>query len=556
MTRICIVAVHGVGGAVSGDILTSLAPVADSDDDRGFVRQDLILKGQVYPRLIRSITSANGSRVSEIIETNWSDIMRPANSLLGVGKHCIYIPMAMALLSLGTRVTTPGSFLARVHFQLFALTYPWILLSTLLVMAIFASDPASHKIFRWTIGFSVPAVMVFIAWFLGRVHASFRIGYLWAPFTFLVGLAMLCSSSVDFSSFTVFTSGAIYGYMQLVICLTFIGALTAALMFPGVNVGRLASGGFIWIPFLVFCLVGVAIWACALQLAGLHLNSDNFERWTELFLAVLPYNLAVAETSLMLATVACTLIPTVLGLSAYFFPKSLRARWKFPQPGPAVREVLSFGLWFGPLVILAALIVIPATSYRTQTSGAIVEIYQRSALRFYALLPLLLPAARIVLDATGDVIYYLLPHATSSSSTTSTKGLGTQTQTVPRLIAVLRYVRRSHPRTKVVVLAHSQGSILAYAALRSEPELADELITMGSPIASLYGRFFRGEFAHYSAEIGIPWTNLFRSGDYVGGVIPSVCESEAMGTGGHINYWGDPTVHKLIRQRLLFSCAK
>jgi hypothetical protein len=97
-----------------------------------------------------------------------------------------------------------------------------------------------------------------------------------------------------------------------------------------------------------------------------------------------------------------------------------------------------------------------------------------------------------------------------------------------------RIFRHLQAGRRVVVCAHSQGSVLAYAALL---ELAQHfpdktknvaLVTFGSPLRTLYGRFFPAYFArrdflwlraHLAKGDGhpcVPWRNFFRRTDYVG----------------------------------------
>jgi hypothetical protein len=73
----------------------------------------------------------------------------------------------------------------------------------------------------------------------------------------------------------------------------------------------------------------------------------------------------------------------------------------------------------------------------------------------------------------------------------------------------------------VIVSAHSQGSIVAAAALDSIGGDDVRLLTHGSPLASLYMRFFPISFpAEVAARIGVrPWVNLWRPTDPVGGAV-------------------------------------
>lgn len=114
----------------------------------------------------------------------------------------------------------------------------------------------------------------------------------------------------------------------------------------------------------------------------------------------------------------------------------------------------------------------------------------------------------------------------------------------------------------VVVSAHSQGSLLAVAALAIAPGHRVGLVTHGSPIHRLYARFFPeylgGAFIrHLRDRLDGRWVNLYRLTDYIGGTIPdcgddrllpdplSPDEDESLGT--HLGYDRLPPHTEAIR---------
>ncbi|MEX1043814.1 MAG: hypothetical protein WD020_04190 [Acidimicrobiia bacterium] len=86
---------------------------------------------------------------------------------------------------------------------------------------------------------------------------------------------------------------------------------------------------------------------------------------------------------------------------------------------------------------------------------------------------------------------------------------------------VLAQLGRTHDR--VVVSAHSQGSIVAVAALDSMPDTDVSLLTHGSPLAPLFMRFFPVSFPpEVPSRIAVrPWINLWRPTDPIGGPVRS-----------------------------------
>jgi hypothetical protein len=114
---------------------------------------------------------------------------------------------------------------------------------------------------------------------------------------------------------------------------------------------------------------------------------------------------------------------------------------------------------------------------------------------------------------------------------------------VPELRWVIR--RRRRPGRPLVVAAHSQGSVLAFAAvgaeLRRDPEPGAgpvSLLGFGSPVGALYGSMFPAYFgpaqrADVAARIeagGGRWWNLFRATDPISGPVVAPGSAPTDGT--------------------------
>jgi hypothetical protein len=162
-----------------------------------------------------------------------------------------------------------------------------------------------------------------------------------------------------------------------------------------------------------------------------------------------------------------------------------------------------------------------------------------------------------------------------------------------RMVSLMRYIshwqRSGRGYDAVVVIAHSQGTILAVEALRfhrnvgfsglkplpvqnasrsdfnSFPEV--HLMTMGSPLRQLYERSFPRHFGWAGTaecppegpncdHLGVQqWVNVYRSGDYVGRALwqspddprtyqvrddwfgERPCRERCLGEGAHTHYW-------------------
>lgn len=97
---------------------------------------------------------------------------------------------------------------------------------------------------------------------------------------------------------------------------------------------------------------------------------------------------------------------------------------------------------------------------------------------------------------------------------------------VPDLVSCVRAWCDRGPGRRVVVSAHSQGTVIAAAALWQLPESVRHqvgLLTYGSPLRRLYGRFFPAYMAPEDLarlRLHIPaWRNLYRCTDPIGGPV-------------------------------------
>jgi hypothetical protein len=97
---------------------------------------------------------------------------------------------------------------------------------------------------------------------------------------------------------------------------------------------------------------------------------------------------------------------------------------------------------------------------------------------------------------------------------------------VPELAARLTELTRSHPEQPIFVSAHSQGSVIAAAALLLHhsrlPHVA--LVSYGSPLERLYAEYFPAYFGNVTFEqldsrLGNHWLNLYRTTDPIGGAV-------------------------------------
>jgi hypothetical protein len=105
---------------------------------------------------------------------------------------------------------------------------------------------------------------------------------------------------------------------------------------------------------------------------------------------------------------------------------------------------------------------------------------------------------------------------------------------VPELRERIRYVLRDSTeadRGQLVVVAHSQGTVLAAAAIASLPHDEGEptLVTFGCPLGTLFAPTWPSYIPPLTAQLAqrvgrrpnYPWVNFWRITDPIGGPVPS-----------------------------------
>jgi hypothetical protein len=555
---ISVVAVHGVGDAEPGAILRDLSKLLSGkaqshgsehhNPDPVFRRDDWVVNGQVYPRMTQECGSPSACKVKEIIEVNWADVLRPAQTSWDVIKHLLFVTLAMLRLSCDPAPGGRTPRIARLHVRLFAGGMFWLWLLAMMVMLL-ASCGAENGLARGTVAVAFPLAAVVLARFLGRYEVAFVAGYAWAAVLALAAGAFLWPRGWNTPASWVAWSGAAYGWSQAILAFTLTAAFIEALAVGrGLNgTQRFARGGLIWIPFIIYSAAAVGTWASALYVAREHLNLADHLAWEQAFLPQLRYDLKAAEIWMMRATLAIGLLPACLGVLAYGLPQSLRRPLRLAAPGRAVQDVFAFTLWAAPFILAAASTAFWVTTLSggpdQRTGVSILAIYAMSAARLAAFLPLALPPARIVLDVMGDILFHLQSAGAP---------LDSKAWTSPRLGSLLQHLRRATPRRRIVVLAHSQGTVVSWNVLRQDSGLGDAFVTMGSPLESLYGRFLGG--IHERPEpAGGGWRNLYRDGDYIAGPIRAAQTNESIGAGGHTNYWSDARILEPVMSLLATS---
>jgi hypothetical protein len=139
-----------------------------------------------------------------------------------------------------------------------------------------------------------------------------------------------------------------------------------------------------------------------------------------------------------------------------------------------------------------------------------------------------------------------------------------------RLVDTLILLLRSEQPDEVVIVSHSQGTVISVEALRGgrlRAQMKEEkikpfsidLVTMGSPTSHLYGFYFSQEFDLKSTDPskdvtdGIAsWVNIYRVDDFVGtdveGTREDFPQNEWVPAQGHTGYWTDDSVLRHLKR--------
>jgi hypothetical protein len=187
-------------------------------------------------------------------------------------------------------------------------------------------------------------------------------------------------------------------------------------------------------------------------------------------------------------------------------------------------------------------------------------------------LPLFVKQIRLALDLAHDVIFYIHYSWGGGRQFLSRFRSGTRPGVNPvrsRFRSVVDHVRLEDGISRLIIVAHSQGSVIALDELahswrRDELPPGISLVTLGSPISHLYHHYFPGAYPDWKdpwwdelfARV-TRWANFYRAGDYVGTTIDptSRCQfsEQALGEGGHSNYWTDPRLLAALERWQLFT---
>jgi hypothetical protein len=301
----------------------------------------------------------------------------------------------------------------------------------------------------------------------------------------------------------------------------------------------------LYLPLIFITIVGSCVWAFALNAVYLFAPKGRMEdHWGRLFVDNLGYDLKQVEWGALGAIVALGTL-CVLGAIGYGV-----LRWvgtTKPRPGRFLQWWLLVVLALAPFVLACpgGLMLWTCSLWSSPSPTDVLLVYTLSAVRVVALVPVLIGPFGVLLQVLGDVVLYLLP----------AEGLSARDRCRGRLSQLLVHLFAQPGIGKVIIVAHSQGSVIAVDVLATLPPspMPVHLVTIGSPLESLYMGLLGWTIPDPRAGgLVKTWYNLYRPGDYIGGPIHAIKLDNAPpllqenGTGGHIYYFRDPLLLKYL----------
>ncbi len=577
-SRETVIAVHGVGGPEPGQLLAEIAEGLKLRDDFTPQADTIAIGDDRYAKL----TLDGHPTIARLFEVNWKDIREPATGLGSTIRF--FIRLFLSLIQIGASgwrpappEVTPPSYAAQVFVFYVATFGLWIF--GLPIIGLYMSVLEAP----WAQGLAV-GLLAFITF--GAVYFSQQadrrcgIGFVWAVLYGALGAYLIVQPEAVPRYVQITT--LIFEVHQIVgvvlILATGVELFLRMLIWSGLLARgdklrtvlpysvRLASLYLPWILMLALTFL-VFLFHYLLFVHVLGLDS-RFMEWVMVFQN--PANhlpgyvdrmtLQVIGSVIAVVLLAWPLVPFFLSLRPYddievYGDDEAPLREKLPRPsGTLFQDRIAFSLVLTPIVLLVISLIGLAllfdadrmtiwTGRQAYTGQERVNLwlflYILGAVTLVLLLMgTLLQAVRYALRVTGDIVFYILPPDYPSSSARPIR------ERARKLIDYL--IEQGCPASGLV--GYSQGSVIAADMVRDDAAFTGRMVTLGSPIESLYGRFLKIPVPVAAAENGA-WENLYRPTDFVAGPVPAAENTLVMGNPArhHMDYWTEPEIVNAIR---------
>lgn len=553
-----VVAIHGVGNRKAGDVLEAVSKGLSYNDP---ISVEPLWKS--HNGILYQCAEVKGHPVvKNIIEVSWDDLSHPPRNPIQLICNFFSVLASMLRVAVNSYASNRGRLIfPQIYQWIFITLFIWSIYPPLVIIGGF-SETAFQYI--WP---TIVLLFIFLITSLFKPYdPNFKAGYVWMG-TLLLGVLVSWSyksSTSDILKVAALLCSLLQGLTALVLFLA-----VGEVWFRCGNTRqeeRLSTLGLLYIPFALFSGVGALVWAGATWLAQLILSKNVVNAWSEVYLQGLQYDLPFMEAVFAAGVALCALL--------LLWPA--QAIFRDKKSGIQVHERIVFVLrllpWILIVVALLYCVHLPVFHQKGQCSvfqdwianpltyigihvpacPEIRNIYLLSATRLVPFIPWLLqPSFRNLLDLICDAMLYVdkkgrlyQPEETVQKSTRERFRNG---------LEIAMEVAQDRP---IVVVAHSQGTVIAADVLSEKYRSNVWFVSLGSPIRSLYWRFL-GDNSVKTPEN--QWLNFYRRGDYISGGngirdrwqqselidIKSI-QNISLGEGGHGGYFEDKAVWEAI----------
>ena len=631
-----VVGIHGVGDSSPGMLIAPLTkPLSESACDFTYEHTARLIDGVEYP-----VGESDREDEDDVYEVNWADVGRPSSNIFSVVPHLFRLLWASLWIADCWHEDKP-QLLWPVRFYRWVVEFAFLstLLYAIVMRLVYLSDLPQMQL---VIGIGAGVGCAVIGWFFSAPTDAIRRGLgVVAPIAIV---ASTIAISLGWSGLAfVYWSTFAYGVTTLaVLGLLVLACVVIFIFHRGGLWQRLTRMAAAYLPIMALAVLATSLWMANPEVLGKDAKAKDANGATEAEnpKAAIDNDFArreklrqlrVTETQALYAsrfhvttvTVAFALAFSVLGAItlvaiAFYFGVRITAKYHSLNAGSCARFFLYLANVLLPvlLTLVIAMAAIEAISPLEYDDGETWptrfdqvdflkparDLVASNNLGFQLtqiLLFLLVPVGVVVSDIVGDVLFFVVPpynmgsadysntrekyfydEGTMQANRNYDDGNSQRIVAGSRFAAAVNALLSKHTKNQVLVVAHSQGSVIALREIQRMPESIRcriNLLTIGSPIHTLYKPFF-GIFDPLDKD-QMPncWINLYRRGDYVGGSIDLDAVRLSISAGknhskvlltkggvplfedremsvavekqhGHTHYWTEPKMHETMSE--------
>jgi hypothetical protein len=602
MTKKLVLVVHGIGEQMAGETLDGLVGAATGNKPRQVQSDVRWLRDEhaemdrrsvdLFPCHIRRVRTED----SEVVfsEVFWADLSRGR-----VGRFATLYELILMVLGLGHIVrenaeelhpnghwlrTLANSFVAALHGPIAVLNV-LLVVGALLLYGLFQVgrvDPAAIHLTILIMG----ALAAVAGYKLGQRTKSYLLG-IFATWLLWLGLALALFVVVTFqfdpwtalkSSDEVIRWYAFWLVMVLDV-LWLIAIVSLLVIFVGAALVEPAQRGDSRSIYPILCALMTILWMVVVSILWVSLAKllEN---------VIITPGLLKAGIGLLPIIWLCLLVIAVVVTIVWF----RRRRWADrhdtsnytadPVPRLILSDWIRWAIVFATLLLALGALSMSYTNLRGQDNLAwLTDWGYGLALTIAALVGvgylLVWSKLAVGLGIAKDVITYFNGDPGARNSTRPE--FPARARMHMRFVTVMETMIASEKPEEVVVIAHSQGTVIAVRAIVMEIEairrkqtslLFDTksigkrtLVTMGSPCSHLYEHYFPSKFplpTDFDQRLD-RWINIFRVDDFVGTLVGDLNgdwpKNIAVNPKGHTGYWTDDDVREELCKAVLPELA-